>query len=443
MVNMARFHFSSLLAVCFVLLCTIYWLQRPVASYYDDSIRTNLAPKDDEIMLQADGGGSKTRFVKSHSAGQYDKSGQEPFDENAEQMIELERERLINAYAGLKGWPRQRSLQTSTTITSTFTSTSIEIATGLTPVPTSTPTPNSIPRRIWQVGSKEDKKEHEAEIQTWQELNRGNHAHVYSLLDWDAADQFVKRSFSRKRLHLWKIWTEVTDEITRASQSIVNTHDGSHDSTMLQIRAILIRYLLMFVRGGVFSDMSTTAMKKVDKWVPTHMADHAISAIVGIEFDGAIDPVHARPISFATWIFATAPGHPIFEKAISRVVSNLEFLAQQQRVASISKLKTEKSVLDKAIGPGMFSDVVLEVIQEQLVNDNVSWSSFSDQKEPTLYGDVLVLPIHAFAGDSKHGPIGDIAYGEQLVRQFVKVHTQFLASGDADQEAFIQARNPD
>lgn len=64
---MARFHLSSILALCLVLLCTIYWLQRPATSYYDDSIRTQLAPKDDDIMRQADGGGSKIRFVKSHS----------------------------------------------------------------------------------------------------------------------------------------------------------------------------------------------------------------------------------------------------------------------------------------------------------------------------------------------------------------------------------------
>lgn len=64
----------------------------------------------------------------------------------------------------------------------------------------------------------------------------------------------------------------------------------------------------------------------------------------------------------------------------------------------------------------MISDVVLEVIRDQLPNDNITWQMFRGQKEPKLYGDVLILPINGFAGAQKHSHAGDPEYGQMLVR---------------------------
>lgn len=110
------------------------------------------------------------------------------------------------------------------------------------------------------------------------------------------------------------------------------------------------------------------------------------------------------------------PNHPIFTRAIQRVISNLEFLARRQRVQSLSDLKLDKLDVLEATGPGMISDVVLEVISDQLPNDNITWQTFHGQKEPRLFGDILILPINGFAGAQKHSHAGDPEYGQMLVR---------------------------
>jgi hypothetical protein len=61
----------------------------------------------------------------------------------------------------------------------------------------------------------------------------------------------------------------------------------------------------------------------------------------------------------------------------------------------------------------MVTDVVMQVLNEQ--GQNVTWETFHDQREPKLYGDVLILPINGFAANQKHSHAGDPAYGEPYV----------------------------
>lgn len=179
------------------------------------------------------------------------------------------------------------------------------------------------------------------------------------------------------------------------------------------LKADFLRYLLMLAAGGVYSDIDTSMLVHPDRWIPIDLGANTVNAIIGIEYDDHTYPMFVRPIGFCQWTLMSKPGHPIFELAVQRVISNLEYIARRKRVP-LPELTLDKMEVLEATGPGMVTDVVMQVLREQ--GQNVTWETFHEQKVPKLYGDVLVLPINGFAGSQKHSHAGDPAYGEKYVQ---------------------------
>lgn len=178
------------------------------------------------------------------------------------------------------------------------------------------------------------------------------------------------------------------------------------------LKADFLRYLTMLAVGGVYSDIDTSCLQHPDQWMPADLNASTVNAIIGIEYDDTTYKMFVRPISFCQWTLMAKPGHAIFETAVQRAMSNLEFLARRRRV-TIAELTPDKMEVLEATGPGMISDVILQVLQDQ--GQNVTWESFKGQKDSKLFGDVLVLPINGFAGSQKHSHAGDPEYGQKFV----------------------------
>jgi alpha 1,6-mannosyltransferase len=179
------------------------------------------------------------------------------------------------------------------------------------------------------------------------------------------------------------------------------------------IKADFLRYLVMLAVGGVYSDIDTSCLLHPDRWIPIDLGAKTVNAIIGIEYDDITYKMFVRPVSFCQWTLMAKPGHPIYETAVQRVMGNLDFLARRKRVA-LSELTLDKMEVLEATGPGMISDVVIQVLRDQ--GQNVTWEAFHDQKEPKLFGDVLILPINGFAASQKHSHAGDPLYGEKYVQ---------------------------
>jgi hypothetical protein len=94
-------------------------------------------------------------------------------------------------------------------------------------------------------------------------------------------------------------------------------------------------------------------------------------------------------------------------------MSNLEYIARRKRV-HMRDLKLDKMEVLEATGPGMITDAVIEVLRDQV--ENIRWDTFRRMKKPRIFGDVLILPIRAFAGGQKHSHSSDKAYGPALVQ---------------------------
>ena len=179
------------------------------------------------------------------------------------------------------------------------------------------------------------------------------------------------------------------------------------------LRADMIRYLAMLARGGVYSDMDTSLLKPIDAWIPKDLRHKDISVVVSLEYDDTTYRMFVRPISFCQWTLMAKPGHALFERAVQRVMSNLEYIARRKRVL-LRELELNKMEVLEATGPGMFTDVVMEVLRDQI--ESVNWNMFHNMKKPKLVGDVLVLPVRGFASGQKHSHSKDKAYGEALVK---------------------------
>ncbi|KAK5086351.1 hypothetical protein LTR05_003519 [Lithohypha guttulata] len=278
----------------------------------------------------------------------------------------------------------------------------------------------AFPRHIWQTSSEAGKANYTEQVQTWKDVKGFEH---HWLSDKDA-DEFVRETFSTTRPSLVNFWNDLSSKSTGSSappnaQAPNNKSAIVFDSTAssaIILRADLLRYMLVFARGGVYADIDTSVLLHVDRWIPEDLGSQIINAVIGIEYDDTTYKMFARPISFCQRTLMAKPNHPIFDRAINRVMSNLEFLARRQKVQSLAQLELNKLDVFEATGPGMISDVVLEVIQDQLPDQKISWATFHDQKQGRLFGDVLILPINGFAGGQKHSHAGDPLYGPKLVQ---------------------------
>lgn len=164
----------------------------------------------------------------------------------------------------------------------------------------------------------------------------------------------------------------------------------------------LLRYLILDVEGGVYTDTDTVALKPIDKWVPPGIRDQ-VRLIVGIEFDrrdggGWTDIPHW--LQFCQWTIAAAPGHPVFRKAVDRVLQSVNELSETHGLP-VDQLHPTSFEVMNSTGPAAWTDVVFEQLQEYDPTLNTT-KDLSFMTAPKLYGDILVLTIDGFGMGQPH-----------------------------------------
>lgn len=174
-----------------------------------------------------------------------------------------------------------------------------------------------------------------------------------------------------------------------------------------------------------------------------------VNAVIGIEYDDTTYPIFVRPLSFSQWTLMAKPRHAILERAVQRVLSNLEFIARQKKAGGVGDVLLEMRETLEATGPGMMSDVVMEVLRDQIGTTGssgeedvvVDWGMFQGLREPMLVGDVLILPINGFGSGQKHSHSGVEGWGRMLVRHhfgrswYTKPGGKNAVEGEEEEEA--------
>ncbi|KAK7968038.1 nucleotide-diphospho-sugar transferase [Apiospora aurea] len=270
-----------------------------------------------------------------------------------------------------------------------------------------TPTAPLIPQNIWQIWfQQEGVAEHYLhtpqlrETATWLGMNPGHH---YRLVGRQWGDNYVRQRF-----------------VQAADKDLVDTYLAVRNHGL---KSDLLRYLLLYTEGGVYSDIDTIAMKPIQDWVPPHLRD-AAKLVVGIEFDrrdGGMWAEIPHDLQFCQWTIAAAPGHPAFRAIADRALASLHELADVVYNTTMAELKPTSFETMNSTGPAAWTDVVFEQIQ-QVRPDITTLANLSRIQEPTLFGDILVLGIDGFgmgqphSGATNDGSIPEAALVKHLFR---------------------------
>ncbi|PHH91584.1 hypothetical protein CDD83_11120 [Cordyceps sp. RAO-2017] len=251
-----------------------------------------------------------------------------------------------------------------------------------------------LPRKIWQIFFKRPignpiEKEVLADAVTWLALNP---EYQYVLLGDNKADEFARME-SKKHPALPAIMAGLQN---------------------MGMKSDLLRYLVLSIEGGVYTDIDTEALKPIDKWIPQqYRADAAI--VIGVEFDRSPgEPLYdfSRNISFSQWTIAAAPGHELFGFLLGKVVSKIEAMAKEQN-QPFSHLSIRSEDVLQTTGPKIWTNSIFEYLQRY--EPGLQDSDLSGLREPRLIGDVLIYPIDGVAmgvphsGATNDGSIPDIA----------------------------------
>lgn len=168
-------------------------------------------------------------------------------------------------------------------------------------------------------------------------------------------------------------------------------------------RADLLRYMLLEIEGGIYTDVDTTALKPIRDWIPPRFQQKT-RAVVGIEYDQLNEkhPSHGfgERMSFCQWTLAASPGHSMMKRIVEAVVQALHDIAHEAG-STISALEVPDDQVGSVTGPGIWTRVVFESLSAT-TNTIVTHANITGLQEPTLFGDILILPIDGFGTGQPH-----------------------------------------
>ncbi|KAI9793727.1 MAG: membrane-bound alpha-1,6- mannosyltransferase Initiation-specific [Peltula sp. TS41687] len=166
------------------------------------------------------------------------------------------------------------------------------------------------------------------------------------------------------------------------------------------MKADFFRYLILLARGGIYSDIDTTALKPAYEWVPATIPRSAFGLVLGIEADPDRQDWaqwYSRRIQFCQWTIQAKPGHPVLVDIVANITE------ETLRRKKAGKLDASGSSVVESTGPALWTDRVFEYFNNAEYFDmnsssgNMTWRNFTGLSQPTQVGDVVVLPITAFS----------------------------------------------
>jgi alpha 1,6-mannosyltransferase len=165
------------------------------------------------------------------------------------------------------------------------------------------------------------------------------------------------------------------------------------------LKSDFLRYLLLWHRGGIYSDMDTRPLVAVGDWLPAEKR-REIGLVVGLEWDVARDGIwdeNTRDVQFCQWTIAAAPGHPVLEKMVNHTIAALHDVARQQGKALDQAEFSNLQILNST-GPAAWGDVVFEEIRAR--DPKVKeLKDLTNLRSPRYVGDLVVLPVESFRAE--------------------------------------------
>lgn len=243
-----------------------------------------------------------------------------------------------------------------------------------------------IPKRIWYKLGPKGKSQ---DIEEWtQTCIKQNPTYRYEFFSDPSADYWVEKTFSATRPDIVEAYLSLTVPILKAD---------------------LLRYLLLYVEGGVWSDLDVSCEGiPIDEWIPEEHRNET-SLLVGWEFDAGWSWEYTH--EFASWTILSKPGLPHMLMVIDDIMDSIHQSTAEANV-TIAELTMEivGDIVDYT-GPRRMTRSILKSLG-QVLGQPIERDMIENIREPVRVLDVTILPGYAFANltnkfDAADGPIGE------------------------------------
>ncbi|KAJ3027823.1 UNVERIFIED_CONTAM: hypothetical protein HDU68_003024 [Siphonaria sp. JEL0065] len=198
---------------------------------------------------------------------------------------------------------------------------------------------------------------------SWELKNNG---YKHSVLDDAAADAFMKSNFDSR------------------------TYEAYKRMPLPVLRADLLRYAMIYIHGGVYTDSDTECHKAVDSWAGRYSKEtEFLASIEWYKDSHNFDIPMYKKTQLVQWTFAAAPRHPIFKNTIADIVQKVEKLSL--------KHLGDKNNVEALGGPQVFTRHVLEYMAGN--GDDLEQLGQKDDTSDRIYFEksrVLLLPMFSF-----------------------------------------------
>jgi alpha 1,6-mannosyltransferase len=252
--------------------------------------------------------------------------------------------------------------------------------------------PPGIPKTLWyKLGPSGLSDDTRAWTSTCIDANPGYHA---EFMTDESSDSWVRASFTSR--------PDIIDIYTRLSVPI--------------FKADILRYLLLYVHGGIWSDLDVSCEGvPIDDWVPTEFQDDA-SLVVGWEFDVGWEGKYVR--QFTSWIIMARPGSSHMMQVVDDVLASLREKTEADGFSVEEATRENVGDVVDFSGPRRLTRSIYTSLGK-MMNRTVGVDDFKEIYEPRLLGDVLVMPGRSFAASANRYEEGDEA---RLPLQLVEHH---------------------
>jgi alpha 1,6-mannosyltransferase len=228
----------------------------------------------------------------------------------------------------------------------------------------------------------------------------------YTPADGKFGEEFRPAEASWSELHPSFVHEVITDSVAshlirHFYASIPEVQEAYEALPQPVLKADFFRYLILLARGGIYSDIDTTALKSAVEWVPSEVPRTSYGLVVGIEADPDRPDWHewySRRIQFCQWTIQAKPGHPVLIDVVASITEET-----LRRKASGQLDKSHMKSVVEFTGPALWTDAIFKFFNNPEYFDmatskgNITWEQFTGIKAAKKVGDVVVLPITAFS----------------------------------------------
>lgn len=182
------------------------------------------------------------------------------------------------------------------------------------------------------------------------------------------------------------------------------------------LKADFFRYLILLARGGIYSDIDTTALRSAVEWVPSEVPRSSYGLVIGIEADPDREDWHewySRRIQFCQWTIQSKPGHPVLLDIVATITEETLRRKKAGEFSSKNMDAVMKNVVEFT-GPALWTDTIFKFFNNPDYFDmstskgNITWKQFTGITQAKKLGDVVVLPITSFSPGVQQMGAGEI-----------------------------------